>query len=831
MREILKMNDRWKFHFGDFEIQSFDSTHGNVSSNPSWMKSGNNGISKWGYPDNEWQDIQLPHDFACERGEFSPEASASQGSLVKGIGWYRKAFELKEGDRDKTINIELDGVFRNYSVWLNGHLLGTEISGYKSVSYNIDDVCHYDDVNVLAVRVDATEYEGWWYEGAGIYRNVRLVKTAKLHVPQWGTFVTSEVLDGGKAKVTCETTINNNQEEEQNLTLVSQILDAEGTVVAEASENLEIKAYKQMITDAVMDINDATRWDIDNPYLYTLKTLVQVNGETVDVYDTNFGVRTIDYDSENGFYLNGKNIKLKGVCCHEDHAGVGVALPDKLHEYRIHPLKEMGCNAYRSSHNPPTPALLEACDKLGMVFMDETRIMDTCDEYLDQLETLIRRDRNHPSVILWSLGNEEMNIHGTDIGIRIYRHMIRKTKELDTTRKAIYAMNCDWYDISTYNEENGFKVEIGGLNYNLKRQFDCYDRLHASYPDMIQVGTENASTLSTRGLYCAEDQPVQTEMTEQALYECIFEQESRKGIVSGYGEVYPPWGSTPMETWSLCDDRPFVGGVFVWTGFDYRGETIPYSWPATVSHFGIMDLCGFPKDIYYYYKSFWTEEDTLHIFPHWNWEGKEGEPIDVCVFSNMDTVELFLNGESLGTKEITTKVKPTWIVNYKPGTLKAVGYKDGKEVMVKELHTSKKATKVQLEPNKTEMVADNDDVIVMNIRAMDEDGKWVQNVNDLLRFEIAGNAKIIGVGNGNNMSHEHDKLPERKLFHGLAQVIIQSTHEAGNVEFTVKGEGYETQTIKLISTEAKDAAYVKTVTKEHTAAAIIGRRDDADGLV
>lgn len=832
MREILGMNYDWKFHYGDIIDRSFDCTHKNVSMNPAWLKSGNCGVAKWGYDDSNWSDVDLPHDFVIERSEFSDKVTPSQGSLVKGIAWYRKAFELKADDRNKCISIELDGIYRNYEVWLNGHLLGMEISGYKSVSYNIDDICNYDDINVLAIRVDATEYEGWWYEGGGIYRNVRLVKTSKIHVPQWGTYVRTNVSeDYSKAVVLFDTTIKNENEETSKCTLLTEVINAEGQVVGEQKEDIDIKSFSEITIKGSINLNNINLWSIENPYLYTLKTIIKSEDDIQDIYCTTFGIRTIEFNNETGFYLNGKNIKIKGVCCHEDHAGVGVALPDSLHEYRIKLLKELGCNAYRCSHNPPTPAILEACDRLGMVVMDETRIMETCDEYVEQLQTLIKRDRNHPSVILWSVGNEEMNIQGTDIGIRIYKKLIRVAKELDDTRKTTYAMNCNWYEISDFNEKNGFSVEVAGLNYNLKRRFEGYDWIHEKYPNMILLGSENASTLSTRGLYSVEDDNKDVVMTEQSINECIFESQDRNNIVSGYGEVYPPWGSTPMETWTNITSRPFVSGGFIWTGFDYRGETIPYSYPCTISHFGIMDICGFPKDIYYYYKSWWTDEDTLHVFPHWNWKGREGELIDVCVFSNMQQVELFINDRSLGKKQVSEEEKLTWKVPYEAGTIRAVGYRDNKEIMIKEIKTTKEATVLEVSCNKENINADRSDVCVINIKALDEDGNFVQTANDELLFKVEGPGKIIGVGNGNPMSHEHNKLPKRKLYHGLCQVIIQSTLEAGDIDIIVNGKGYKETSLKIYSENIENLSYVKNVTTDKSEAKIIGRRGDADGLL
>lgn len=495
-------------------------------------------------------------------------------------------------------------------------------------------------------------------------------------------------------------------------------------------------------------------------------------------------------------------------------------------------LKEMGCNAYRTSHNPPTPAILDACDKYGILVMDETRMMDTSPEYIEQLETMIRRDRNHPSVILWSIGNEEMNIHGTDIGVRIMNRLKRIANKLDPTRNVTYAMNGNWLKITQYNEEHGYHAQVNGLNYNILRDFKKYDELHKLYPNMKITGSENAGTASTRGLYSKDDEYTKNiVMNPDRKDKCIWEVEERKPILSAYGDAYPPWGSTPMETWTAVYERPFVAGVFIWTGFDYRGETNPYLYPCVVSHYGIMDLCGFPKDIYYYYKSWWTNEKVLHVFPHWNWRGYEGKEIEVCAFSNMDEVELFLNGKSQGKKKNDMYTRLTWKVKYTPGTLKAVGYKDGKAVIEDEVRTTKKASKLVIKPSKTEILADNSDVSVINIMVVDEDGNFVQTSNDKLKFKIEGEGKIIGTGNGNPMSHENDKLPERKAFYGLCQVIVQSTLKSGDIVFTAEGENIERQQITLKSKQVDDLKFVKKVEKDFKNVKVIGERDAADGAV
>lgn len=814
MRDILNMNFDWKFHDGEIEEQNFDCIHSAKFKKPQWLKAGNNGVAKWGFNDKEWNTVNLPHDFVINRCEFSHMANPTQGCLVKGIAWYRKVFEIPKEDEGKFLSLEFDGIYRNSSVWLNGHYLGSNLSGYTSFSINFTDVANYGGINVLAIRVDATECEGWWYEGGGIYRNVRLVKTMPLHIPQYGTFVKTALKEDGEgtvALVSIETDVVNEYENKAEFEISSYILDSDGSICADVTSNSQADANNVVHITQLGEVRDPKLWSIKNPYLYTLITVIKKQGKTVDEYKTVFGIRTIEFDAQKGFILNGENVKIKGVCCHEDHAGVGVAVPYAVNEYRIKRLKEMGCNAYRTSHNPPTPEILDICDRLGMIVLDETRLTNTSKEYMSQLDTLIRRDRNHPCVVMWSLGNEEMKIQGTSVAVCVLKRMQKYVKTLDPTRPCTYGMNGKWAEYTDFHEEHGLHLDVQGFNY-MYRNWDSFDKFHKKYPHSPFIGSENCSTLSTRGLYTTEmvnDKPL--EIAEHWEERAIWKNEKRKGIVSAYGETFPVWGSTPEEEWKIVADRPFVSGLFVWTGFDYRGETSPYEWPSVISRFGIMDLCGFAKDIYYYYKAWWTNEDVLHIFPHWNWEGHEGEVIDVWAFTNMDNVELFINDKSLGIKGVERNGHIDWPVTYEKGKLTAKGYRNGKEVMQTEIETTGVPAKILLKPDRHIIKADNEDVCVVEVAITDEQERLVANANNEIQFTVSSNGKIIGTGNGNPLSHEHDKKPERKIYHGLCQVLIQSKMESGIITLTAKGEGIQDAVLDIKVEEAKIKPFVRSV--------------------
>ena len=719
--------------------------------------------------------IDLPHDWAVELEFENDPGLVNHGFKpldrnypATSIGWYRRGFEIPKSDLGKRLSIEFDGVFRDCMVALNGHFLGRNMSGYAPFSYDVTDFLNYGAKNVLVVRVDATQGEGWFYEGAGIYRHVWLLKTHPVHVAQWGTYVSCEVRPGA-ATVNITTEVDNESDSEQVCRILSTIEDIGATVVGSAaSAPVAIPARSRREFKQQIVVNNPVLWSVEDPHLYRLDTAIEASGEAVDHYQTRFGIRTIRFDPDEGFFLNGKPVKIKGTCNHQDHAGVGSALPDRIQYYRIEKLKEMGVNGYRTSHNPPTPELLDACDQLGMLVMDETRTMSSNPEALSDLERMIRRDRNHPSVILWSLGNEEPE-QGTERGARIVTTMKRLVRRLDPSRPVTVAMNDAW------GRGVSGVVDVQGFNYKHGPEIDDF---HRRFPKQPTIGSEVGSTVSTRGIYANDKE---------------------QGYVSAYDVNFPEWAATAEVWWKIYAERRFLAGGFVWTGFDYRGEPTPYGWPCINSHFGIMDTCGFPKDNFYYYQAWWSEKPVLHLFPHWNWAGKEGQEIDVWCHSNLEKVELFLNGGSLGVKDVPRYEHVAWKVRYKPGTLEARGYKGGQQVLVARRETAGGPAKILLRPDRQEIVADGQDVSLVEVQVLDQAGRLVPVADNEIVFQLSGPGKVIGVGNGDPSSHEPDKAHKRRAFNGLCMVIIQSAKEPGEIQLEASSPGLEPATSVIAS--------------------------------
>ncbi|MBU0696420.1 MAG: glycosyl hydrolase 53 family protein [Bacteroidetes bacterium] len=664
-------------------------------------------------------------------------------------------------------------------------------------SYDITDYINYHKPNVLVVRVDATQYEGWFYEGAGIYRHVWLNEFENTHLVKDGVFVHA-ALNNNQATVTIEAEVGNQNLTNSNCSVISYLKDRNGKILGQTkAQNISLTINQNQKAIAEIKLNNPRLWSLEDPYLYRVVTLVTSKGKTIDSVQTRLGIRTLRFDANEGFFLNGKHVKIQGTNNHQDHAGVGSALPDDLQYYRIHLLKEMGVNAYRTSHNAPTPELLDACDSLGMLVLDEQRLLNSSPEYIDQFTRLIRRDRNHPSIFLWSIGNEEGYIQANSIGKRLAQTLLAKQKELDPTRTSTYAADLG----NTFTGVNEV-IPIRGFNY---RQFAVGD-YHKDHPNQPLLGTEMGSTVTTRG---------------------ILEKDTINAYVPDQDITSPWWASKAETWWKLAAEHPYWMGGFIWTGFDYRGEPTPYEWPNINSHFGVMDMCGFPKNIYYYYQSWWTDKDVLHISPNWNLPGKEGQPVEVWVNSNADNVELFLNGKSLGKKDMPRNSHLNWTVNYEPGTLSAIAYKKGRKLEAK-VETSGAAIEVVLTPYKTTMLADGKDVAIINISAVDKQGREVPTANNLIKFKVTGDAKIIGVGNGDPSSHEPDQfkdgeIAQRHLFNGKAQVILQAGTSVDKIKFEATSEGLYPgntdifsihpgvahQVMKKVKTDAK----IKPITK------------------
>ncbi|MEO8416427.1 MAG: beta-galactosidase GalA [Ginsengibacter sp.] len=685
------------------------------------------------FDDRSWRKLNLPHDWAVEL-PFSDKGTASHGFKAIGrnfpntsVGWYRKTFTIPASDLGKLISIAFDGVYRNSMVWLNGFYLGTEASGYNSFEYNISEYVNYGGENTIAVRADATTEEGWFYEGAGIYRHVWLNKTSPIHVATNGTFVTTQ-LNNNIADVTVQAMVINESKSPENITVVQTIIDATGKAIAtDSTTNIMLSVYEKKDCKNMLHVSNPHLWSVDTPYLHTLITNVFEEGKLIDQYETTFGIRTIKFDANEGFFLNGKHLKIHGTDNHQDHAGVGTAMPDSLIEYRIKQLKSFGCNGYRCSHNPPTPELLDACDRLGMLVIDENRLMGITSTHFDELKSLMLRDRNHPCIISWSIGNEEWGIEGNELGARIAATMQTYAKSIDTTRAITAAISGGW--------QKGISNVIDVMGVNYIGQINT-DQHHKEFPNQPMWGTEEGSTYATRGIYFDD---------MKRHYMADYDHKPRDNFYS------------IEDAWKFYVARNYLAGMFIWTGFDYRGEPTPFGFPSTGSQFGMIDQCGFPKDNFYYLESAWTNEPVLHILPHWNWKGMEGKEIKVWAYSNCDEVALFLNKKSLGKQSMPVNGHLEWKVAYQPGTLSAVGYKNGKKMATDAVQTTGEPVAVHLSSNQNTIKANKEDIALITVDTKDKNNLHVPIAGNEIIFTIDGPGKIIGVGNGDPASLEPDK--------------------------------------------------------------------------
>lgn len=780
-RTTLPFDSAWKFHKGEVPVDMLSWGNRNLIANETriWHKADNHGLSRPENPASDaWRTVDLPHDFVIE-GDFSAKAPLNNGSLHGGKGCYLRKFELSPEDAGRRIHLEFDGVYRDCMVHVNGHFIGRHLDGYTSFGYDISEVCRFGALNAVTVLVDATENELWSYEGGGIYRGVRLVKTAPVFIPRWGVCVrTGDAKAPGQTEVSVE--LVNRGYRETQVSVLFEILDDAGVIVAkETSEPVSLGIMKGNTVAQRLNVQTPGLWSVDHPVRYRLRASVMRDGACVDAQVTTFGYRTFHFDAATGFSLNGVSMKMKGVCCHQDHAGVGVAVPPALQEWRVKRLKEMGVNAIRTSHNPPDPALLDACDRLGMMVMDEIRMPGIEAEHLGQVESVIRRDRNHPSVILWSLGNEEMGIQNKEAGVRIFRRLQQLSHELDPTRPTTYAMNCDWINISKFHDDQGFRFDVFGANYRNDQKSERYDEFHRRHPDWPMLGSETWGGTCTRGLYEPDKSTLPVRIDPRRMNDPdLWNDEAHKGFASAYQNWHTPWGYSIEETWQDCAKRPYMAGTFLWTGFDYRGETSPYLWPAVITRYGILDLCGFHKEVAHYLRAWWRPNDPhLFLMPHWNWEGHEGEPIDVWCYGNAAEVELFLNGKSLGRKAMPENFRSEWKVPYEKGALEAVGYgKDGKETLRFARRTASAPAAIRLESERVKGREGAADIMIVNAAIIDRHGEVCPRADDVVEFTVEGPAEILGVGNGNPLSHEPDKGTNRRMaYHGLCQLILKKT--------------------------------------------------------
>ena len=743
-----------------------------------------------GFDDQKWRSLNLPHDWSIE-GSFRPDnPSGHQGGLLPGgIGWYRKRFELKNRTGRKFF-IDFDGVYKNSTVYINGQILGTRPYGYATFQYDLTPFIREGE-NLIAVKVDnSRQPDSRWYTGAGIYRHVWLESSSEIYVNHWGTFITTPKISPREANVNVVTTIVNDSKEKSNLKVVASVIDNSGMEVTTQTQSCKILPDSKIELNTALKVSAPKLWDLQNPNLYRLVTSVFQGQELKDKYITTFGIRTITFRADSGFFLNGKNTKILGVCNHHDLGSLGSALNDRALQRQLELLKTMGCNGIRCSHNLMAPELLELCDKMGFLVMDETFDCwyigkDAApygfqnyfkDWHEREITDMVLRDRNHPSVILWSIGNEikEQWFPGSTNGGELARELVATIKKNDPTRFTTSAFN-----FSRDAEKKGMTaaVDVVGFNYTI----DAYDEFKKNHPDWLYIASETTSQFDSRGVYhFTLDSIVRT------FSDC---QTSAFDDAGG--------GTTHEEAWQAVKERPYMSGMYIWTGFDYIGEPAPYEKQAVSSYFGIFDLCGFPKDAYYFYKSQWTKEPMVHLLPHWNW--KEGQMIDVIAYTNCDEVKLFLNDKPLETKDFTNtkKLSLRWKVPFALGQLKAEGYIKGKLVANDIVKSANDPAKIELSADRATIHADGKDLSFITVKITDDQGTLVPEADNLVHFEIQGEGRIVGVGNGNAMSIEPAKGNERRAFSGMCQVIIQSSGKKGNIILKASSPGFADEKITL----------------------------------
>ncbi len=741
---------------------------------------------------SEWRNLDLPHDWSIE-GTFS-EAHPTKpegGALPAGLGWYRKTFSLPIDWKNKQVSVAFDGVYRNSEVWINGHYLGKRPYGYISFAYDLSNYLKFgEEKNIISVKVDNSEQpNSRWYTGSGIYRNVRLVATDKLHIAHWGTYVTTPKVSKDNASVNLEVTLQNDANSIKTYKIVSKILNAEKLEIAQITSEETINKNTSKVTSQTFEVLNPILWNIEKPYLYKIKTTIYENSKLVDNYETPLGIRYFNFDSEKGFSLNGVPTKIHGVCLHHDNGALGAVANYHAIKRKLQIMKDMGVNAIRVSHNPSSVELLQLCDTMG--FIVQTEAFDVwkkkkvkADYNLEwdawhkkDLEDFVKRDRNHPSVMMWSIGNE-IREQFDSTGVAITKNLVAIVKSLDKTRPVTCALTENVPEKNFIYQSGA--LDVLGFNYKHK---DYYD-----FPEKFKgekiIASESVSALQTRGHY---DMPSDSIKRWPPAHNEPFDGND-DFTVSAYDQVSAYWGATHEENWKTVKKLNFISGMFIWTGFDYLGEPIPYPYPARSSYFGVVDLAGFPKDVYYMYQSEWTNKPVLHIFPHWNWN--IGQDVDVWVYyNNADEVELFLNGKSLGTKsKQNDDLHISWRVKFEVGTIKAISRKNGIVVLEKEIHTATSPNTIQLIADKSLIKNDGYDLVYVTANVLDAKGNLVPKADNLINFEVTGGGKIVGIDNGYQANLSLFKASEIKAFNGKCLVIIQSNGKAEDITLAASSE-------------------------------------------
>lgn len=767
----------------------------------------------------KWRTLDVPHDWSIE-GKFDEKSPAGYGggSLNGGLGWYKKTFKVAASDSTKITSITFDGVYKNSEVWINGHYLGKRPNGYIGFQYDMSPYLNYGDkTNEIIVKVDNSKQpNSRWYSGSGIFRNVWIETTDKLHVGHWGTYITTPKVTSEKASVNFEATIQNQYAAEKKATITTTIFK-EDTKVTSVTQNITIGANANQTLKQSAEVETPILWSVEKPELYTAVTEISLDDKIIDQYKTNFGIRDFKFDLNKGFILNGKQVKIKGVCMHHDLGPLGSAINTRAIERQLEILKEMGVNGIRTSHNPPAPELLDLCDKMGFIVMDEAFDMwkqnktkydyaNDWDKWHEKdLVDQLRRDRNHPSIFIWSIGNE-IPEQWNETGVEIAKELAEIVRLNDKTRPLTAAMNppvnMNINEVTLQFEKKNVQFNaiaksgiLDLIGYNYAHQ--TYEHHLKNFPNTPFIATETTSGLQTRVYYDAVSDTIKK---WPVSWDKKFNGGNPGNTVSAYDQVQAPWGSTHEATWKVIKKYDFLSGMYIWTGFDYIGEPTPYEWPSVSSYFGIVDLAGFPKDVYYMYQSEWTDKTVLHIFPHWNW--KAGQTVDVWAYYNKaDEVELFVNGKSVGKRSKKgDDLHVMWRIPFEAGTLKAVSRKDGKVVLEKEIKTAGNPSQLKLTADRSTIKADKNDLSFITVDILDDKGTLAPNANNEINFSLKGNGKIVGVCSGDPVSHESYKGNKHTALAGKCLVIVQSGDKSGRLELTAKANGLKQATI-VITTE------------------------------
>ena len=790
VRQTINFNTNWKFYLGN------DS----------------NAINPL-YNDTKWRILSLPHDWSIESNFIKDAPATNQGgSLPGGIGWYRKTFTAPASSKNKNITIEFDGVYKNSEVWINGKYLGKRPYGYSNFSYDLTPHLFFDKQNVVTVKVDNSQQpDSRWYSGSGIYRDVKLViVNSSVSIKSDNVFISTLFTNKTEAEIYVNTKFSSTVTGWKSFSLFFDIYDSKNVLVAGGdkpdSRNRTLSFSGQSVRHSYStNIFNPKFWSTLNPSLYKLVIRIVSKGKLIDQYETTFGIRSIQFDAQKGFFLNNQPLKIKGVCMHHDLGALGAAFNKAAAKRQLQILKNMGCNAIRFSHNPPASAMLDLCDEMGLLVMDEAFDMWKkkknkfdyhlqFDEWAEKdLQAMVLRDRNHPSVFMWSIGNEIREQFDSS-GTTITKKLVDIVKQLDPTRPVTAALT------ETMPEKNfiakAYALDVLGFNY---KYYD-YPELPKRFPNQKFIATETASALSTRGVYqfpsdsnhiWPPDYKAQDTFTGNKDY-----------TASAYDNTFAYWGGTHEKTWLAVKKYPHMAGIFVWSGFDFLGEPVPYpKFPARSSYYGIIDLAGFPKDVYYMYQSEWSNKPVLHIFPHWNWEA--GQLVDVwAYYNNADEVELFLNEKSLGKRSKTdTSLHVMWRVPFVPGTLKAISKKNGKVVLIKQSKTAGKPFKIELVADRKIIKADGKDLSFVTARILDKEGNLVPNANNLIEFTVTGNVLVAGTDNGYQADTISLTSNKRDAWKGMALAIIKSSSKKGNSTLTATSPGLLSGTIALKATE------------------------------